>query len=253
MWLSLGGATVLRGVDWQVDAGQRWVVLGPNGSGKTSLLRLASGYLHPTAGRVEVLNAVLGRVDVRALRARLGLTSAAMTKLLRPTITAADVVMTGKEAALEAWWHPWAAADRARARSLLDVAGFGYLADREWQALSEGERQQVQLARTLMADPELLLLDEPNAGLDLGGRERLVKRLGDLASDPGAPPMVLVTHHVEEIPVGFSHGLILRDGGVVAAGPIGEVVNDQVLSDAFGLKLRLRLEDGRYSCQAVAR
>ena len=249
--LRLGATEVLRDLNWTVAAGERWVVLGPNGSGKTSLLRLSAGYLHPTTGTVEILGATLGRVDVRQLRARIGVASAAMSKLLRPSITARDVVMTGKEAALEAWWHPWADGDRKRASRLLSDAGFGYLADREWEALSEGERQQVQLARTLMADPDLLLLDEPNAGLDLGGRERLVRRLGVLAADSSSPPMVLVTHHVEEIPPAFTHAMLLRSGRIVAAGPVDSVVTDQALSETFDLKLQLSRHDGRLSCRAA--
>ncbi|HEX9530404.1 MAG TPA: ATP-binding cassette domain-containing protein [Acidimicrobiales bacterium] len=250
--LRLGAADVLLDVNWTVGPGERWVVLGPNGSGKTSLLRLAAGYLHPTEGTVEILGATLGRVDVRRLRTRIGVTSAAMTKLLRPSITALDVVMTGKEAALEAWWHEWSDADRERARGLLAGAGFGYAAGRKWDALSEGERQQVQLARTLMADPELLLLDEPNAGLDLGGRERLVRHLGALAADAASPPIVLVTHHVEEIPRAFTHALLLRSGRVLAAGDVDHVLTDAALSEAFELKLRVQRQDGRFSCQAVA-
>lgn len=242
-----GGATVLDDVHWVVRAGERWVVLGPNGSGKTSLLELASGYLHPSQGTVDVLGRRLGRVDVRRLRTRIGLTSAALAKLLRPGVGAADVVMTGKHAALETWWHHYTDEDHQRARALLDDAGFGAIAERTWAQLSEGERQQVQLARALMARPELLLLDEPNAGLDLGGRERLIRRLAQLAADTAVAPIVLVTHHVEEIPPGFTHALLVAQGRVVASGPIGQTVTDSDLSACFGVDVRLSRTGDRFA------
>jgi iron complex transport system ATP-binding protein len=246
-----GDATVLRDVDWVVASGQRWAVLGPNGSGKTTLLQLASGYLHPTRGTVDILGRRLGRVDVRRLRMRIGLVSAAIAKMLVPTVTATDVVMSARYAALEPWWHEYRPEDRARAEQLLADAGFEAVAERPFGILSEGERQQVLLARTLMADPELLLLDEPAAGLDVGGRERLVGRLSRLAADTAAPPLVLVTHHVEEIPVHFSHVLLLREGRVVAAGPIADALTSDSLSACFGLPLDLSGTDGRWTCRAI--
>ena len=242
---------MLRDISWTVEAGERWVVLGPNGAGKTSLLRLAGGYAHPSTGTVDVLGARLGRVDVRALRTRIGMASGSVARMLRPGITALEVVMAGRHAALETWWHTYTDDDRRRARALLDEGGFGYTADRMFGVLSEGERQQVQLARTLMGDHELLLLDEPAAGLDVGGRERLVARLASLAADPSTPPTVFVTHHVEEIPAAFTHALLLRAGCTVAAGPLRAVMTDDVLSECFGLRLRLREEDGRYTCRAT--
>jgi iron complex transport system ATP-binding protein len=245
-----GDATVLRGVDWVVAAGQRWAVLGPNGSGKTTMLQLASGYLHPTRGTVEILGQRLGRVDVRRLRQRIGVVSAAVAKMLIPTVLARDVVMSARYAALEPWWHQYRPEDRARAENLLAEAGFDAVADRPFGVLSEGERQQVLLARTLMANPELLLLDEPAAGLDVGGRERLVARLSRLAADADAPPLVLVTHHVEEIPVHFSHVLLLREGRVIAAGPIADALTSDSLSACFGLRLGLAGTAGRWTCRA---
>jgi iron complex transport system ATP-binding protein len=248
-----GEATVLRAVSWQVDNGERWAVLGPNGSGKTTLLQLASGYLHPTQGTVAVLGRRLGQVDVRRLRERIGIVSAAVAKMLVPSVTARDVVMSARHAALEPWWHEYTAADRQRAEDLLVRAGFGAVLDRPFGVLSEGERQQVLLARTLMADPDLLLLDEPAAGLDIAGRERLVARLAELAADPSSPPMVLVTHHVEEIPAHFSHLLLLREGAVVAAGPIEAALTSVNLSACFGMALRLEGAGGRWVCRAVPR
>jgi iron complex transport system ATP-binding protein len=242
---------VLRGVDLAVLPAERWVVLGPNGSGKTTLLELASGYLHPTRGRVEILGEHLGRTDVRQLRERIGLVSAAVEKMLEPRLVGVDVVMSAAHGALEPWWHRYDEADRDAARRLLDEAGFGHVADRPFAVLSEGERQQVLLARSLMARPDLLLLDEPAAGLDLAGRERLLARLTALAADRTAPPTVLVTHHVEEIPAGFDHALLLRDGRVVAAGPICEALTAEALSTTFDLRLALDHAGGRWSCRAV--
>jgi iron complex transport system ATP-binding protein len=246
-----GETPVLRGVDWVVADRERWAVLGPNGSGKTTMLQLASGYLHPTRGSVDILGQRLGRVDVRKLRERIGVVSAAVARMLVERVSAQNVVMSARHAALEPWWHSYDAGDHTRARGLLAVAGFEAVADRPFAVLSEGERQQVLIARTLMAEPDLLLFDEPAAGLDVGNRERLVARLGRLADDPLAPPIVLVTHHVEEIPAGFTHLLLLREGRVVAAGPITEVLRADTLSECFGLALTLRSEAGRWTCRAA--
>jgi iron complex transport system ATP-binding protein len=245
------GLNVLHRVDWEVGSADRWVVLGPNGSGKTTMFELASGYLHPTRGAVEILGGRLGRVDVRRLRERIGLVSSALVKKLMTDITAADVVVSGRRGALEPWWQPYSDDDWARAHRLLEEAGFGYVAGRRFGWLSDGERQQVLLARSLMNDPELLLLDEPAAGLDLGGRERLVTYLGRLAADAGHPPTVMITHHVEEIPPSFTHALLLRAGGVVASGPVHEVLTDRNMSEAFGLPLCPQYANGRWTCVAV--
>ncbi|HZT67691.1 MAG TPA: ATP-binding cassette domain-containing protein [Acidimicrobiales bacterium] len=245
------GLRILDDVSWRVEPDQRWVVLGPNGSGKTTMLRLASGYDHPTTGTVDILGERLGRVDVRELRKRLGITSADLAKRLRPSVAAIDVVLTGVHAALETWWNDYGSAERSRALALLEAAGLAHLQHHPFVTLSEGERQQVQLARALMGRPELLLLDEPNAGLDLGARERLLGRLTDLAVDPMSPPMVLVTHHLEEIPAGFTHLLLLRSGQVVATGPLEGALSDASLSDCFGISLRVIRHGHRYSCHAV--
>ena len=200
---------VLTDISWRVTFGDRWAVLGPNGSGKTTLMQLASGYLHPTRGHVEVLGHRLGTVDVRALREQIATVSAGVSRMIVPRLTAREVVVSASRGALEPWWHTYSEAQWEKADRLLASAGFDQIADRPFGVLSEGERQQVMLARALMSEPQLLLLDEPCAGLDMGGRERLLSRLGALAKDPGGPPIVLVTHHVEEIPEGFTHVLLL--------------------------------------------
>jgi iron complex transport system ATP-binding protein len=249
--VSIGGRPVLRHLTWQVSAGERWVVLGRNGCGKTTLLRLASLTLHPSSGEVAVLGEVLGRTDVRALRPRIGLAASAMADRLRPGLPAVDVVMTARHGALEPWWDTYTDADRARAVALLERLHVGGVAAQPFGTLSSGERQRVQLARMLMNDPGLLLLDEPTAGLDLGGREDLVRALDDLAASPAAPPMVLVTHHVEEIPCRFTHVLLLRDGQILAAGPIDTTLDDANLAACFGLDLTLERAGGRWSARAT--
>jgi iron complex transport system ATP-binding protein len=240
------GTVMLADVSWQVRPDENWVVLGRNGSGKTTLLRVASLYLHPTRGTVRILGETWGRTDVRTLRSRIGVASQALADQLRGDLAARDVVMTGRHGALEPWWHTYTDADRAKALGELTRVGVGHLAEHRFGTLSAGERQRVQLARTLMADPALLLLDEPAAGLDLAGREDLVDRLADLAADRSAPPIVLVTHHTEEIPDGFTHAMLLASGSVVVAGPIEEVIDATTLSDAFELPLRLERRDGRW-------
>ena len=250
-----GSTEAVRDLSWRVAPTERWVVLGPNGSGKTTLLQLATGHLHPTTGTVDVLGQRLGRTDVRHLRTRIGLVSGAVTRLLRPQLTAEEVVVTGRHAALEPWWHTYTDDDRRRARDLLARGGLGHPGDaaKPFGVLSEGERQQVLLARAVMGDPELLVFDEPAAGLDLGARERLVTRLEDLATDRAAPPIVFVTHHVEEIPPGFGHLLLLRDGGAVAQGPIEATLTSANLSEAFGLAVDVDRVSGRYLARARAK
>lgn len=243
--------SVLHQVEWEVSTGERWVVLGPNGSGKTTMFELSSGYLHPTRGAVEILGERLGRVDVRRLRQRIGLTSGALVRKILPGITALDTVVSGQGGALEPWWGEYGQVDYGQAMGLLERAGFGQVAARLFGQLSDGERQQVLLARALMSDPELLLLDEPFAGLDVGGRERLVGYLGRLATDPDHPTTVMITHHLEEIPAGFTHALLLRDGRVVASGELGATLTAPLLSEAFGLPLVPELDGGRWTCRAA--
>ncbi len=246
------GRALLDDVDWTVLPHERWVVLGPNGSGKTTLLRIASLWLHPTSGTVRVLGEELGRTDVRPLRTRVGVASAALADQLRPDLGVLDVVMTSRRGALEPWWHQYDDEDRARSRDALERVGAAHLVGRTFGTLSSGERQRVQLARTLASDPDLLLLDEPSAGLDLGAREDLVSRVGALAADPATAPTVLVTHHVEEIPRHFSHVLLLRGGRVVDAGPIEQTLTAAALSEVFGIEVRLASDDGRWRAWAAA-
>ncbi len=249
----IDGTDVLRGVDWEVHPGQRWVVLGPNGSGKTTLVRIATMWEHPSAGTVELLGERLGRTDVRRLRARVGFTSAAMADLLRPSLTALEAVMTAKHAALETWWHTYDDEDSRRALDELRRVGCAARADQRFGTLSSGERQRVLLARAMALEPEVIVLDEPNAGLDLSGREELIAVLQDLAADPATPPLVLVTHHADEIPDGFTHVLLLRAGTVLAAGPISENLTGPTLSECFGLELELERRHGRWTAWASRR
>jgi iron complex transport system ATP-binding protein len=246
-----GGKHLLRDVSWRVELDERWVVLGPNGAGKTTLLALASANMHPTSGFVFVLGERLGRADVSELRTRIGLSTAQLHDRIPPDEKVANVVVTASWAIVGRFREDYDRLDNVRAAALLDQLGVGAFADRPYGTLSEGERKKVQIARALMADPELLLLDEPAAGLDLGAREDLVSRLATLAEDPDAPALVLVTHHVEEIPPDFTHALLLRDGGVVAQGLLRDTVTSENLSATFGLPLTVTYNDGRFSARAA--
>jgi iron complex transport system ATP-binding protein len=254
--LELAGVTVRRGqatlidaVDWTVEEDERWVVLGPNGAGKTTLLQVAAAQVHPTSGVAGILGEVLGTVDVFELRPRIGLTSAALAERIPRRERVHDVVVSASYGVLGRWREHYDELDHDRAAGLLREVGVAHLADRTFGTLSEGERKRVQIARALMTDPELLLLDEPAAGLDLGGREDLVSTLSVLAYDEESPATVLVSHHVEEIPPGFTHALLLRGGAVVAVGPLEEVLTEEVLSATFGMPLRLSQEDGRWAAR----
>jgi len=244
-----GQSVLLDGVSWRVDEGDRWVILGPNGAGKTTLLQVASAQIHPTTGVAGILDEVLGTVDVFELRPRIGLTSAALAERVPRSERVHDVVVSASYGVVGRWREAYDDLDHERALQLLTEVGAGHLKDRTFGTLSEGERKRVQIARALMADPELLLLDEPAAGLDLGGREDLVSTLSVLAADEASPATVLVSHHVEEIPPGFTHALLLRSGRVVAAGPLEEVVTEQNLAATFGMPLQLRHEDGRWAAR----
>ncbi len=245
-----GRSLLLDGVSWNVDAGEHWVVLGPNGAGKTTLLQIASAQMHPTSGRAHVLGARLGAVDLMEVRSRVGLSSAALAARVPAAETVMDVVVSAGYGQLGRWREHYDEMDFGRAGELLEAMGVAKLADRLYGTLSEGERKRTLAARALMTDPELLLLDEPAAGLDLGGREDLLARLSTLAVDPASPATVLVTHHVEEIPTAFTHLLLLREGRVVASGPIAQTLTAAALSETFGLPLILNRRDSRYFAHA---
>jgi iron complex transport system ATP-binding protein len=247
-----GTSTLLDDITWDVAEGERWVVLGPNGAGKTTLLQLASGRMHPTTGIVGILGEVLGAVDVFELRPRIGLASAALAERLPASESVHDIVVTASYGVVGRWRERYDDLDHERAERLLDALGMSGFGRRTYGTLSEGERKRVQIARALMTDPELMLLDEPAAGLDLGGREELVRRLAELAMDAHAPSLILVTHHVEEIPPGFTHVLLLRQGRVVAHGPLGTTLTAEALSETFGLALVLEHVDDRWSARAKA-
>lgn len=246
------GKAILDRVDLVVDREDRWVLLGANGSGKTTLLSVAGMRLLPTSGIVEILGERAGRTDTRVMRQRVAFVSQSLLRQLRPSMTTFEAVISGRNAALETWWHDYLPQDDARARALLEQAGLGESGDRAFGLLSEGERQQVLLARALMAEPELLLLDEPAAGLDLAARERLVGRLAALAADPGTPPMILVTHHTEEIPPGMSHAALMSRSRVVKSGPVGDVLTGAALSECFGVKVEVDVVDGRWFARSTA-
>jgi iron complex transport system ATP-binding protein len=245
------GATLIDRLDWDVAEGERWVVLGPNGAGKTTLLQLASALLHPSRGSAAILGETLGAVDVFELRPRIGLSSAALADRLPGREKVRDVVLTASYAMVGRWREVYEDMDAGRAEELLAALGVAQLAERRYGTLSEGERKRVQIARALMTDPELMLLDEPAAGLDLGGREDLVRRLGLIAQDEDAPALVLVTHHVEEIPVGFTHALLLKNGRVVSAGPIAEALTTATLAECFGIELELSRAGNRWTARAL--
>ena len=256
--LHLAGVTVRRGtsiildsVDWQVNEGERWIVLGPNGAGKTTLLQIVAARMHPTSGTATVLDSTIGKVDVFELRPRIGISSAALAERLPTAESVRDVVLTAAYGVTGRWHESYDELDEQRAKDLLAAFDVDHLADRTYGTLSEGERKRVQIARALMTDPELLLLDEPGAGLDLGGREELVAALSELASDPGSPVLVHVTHHVEEIPPGFTHLLLMKKAGIQAAGPIEEVLTADNLSAAFGLPLIVAHGGGRWLARAA--
>jgi iron complex transport system ATP-binding protein len=249
--LRRGGRVLVGPVDWAVELDERWVVIGPNGAGKTSLLRIAAAAEHPTTGVAYVLGERLGKVDMSELRARIGLSSSALAQRVPSDEVVSDLVVSAGYAVLGRWRERYEEVDYRRAVDMLESLGAEHLADRTYGTLSEGERKRVLIARALMTDPELLLLDEPAAGLDLGGREELVARLADLAADPDAPALVLVTHHVEEVPPGFSHCLLLSEAQVVAAGLLSDVLTAENLSAAFGQRIALDVVDGRYFARRV--
>jgi iron complex transport system ATP-binding protein len=243
------GRTILGPLDWHIAAGERWVVLGRNGSGKTTLLSVASMNLWPTAGSVEVLGETYGRTDAREMRRRVGVAGSAVEAAMRPDLTPRDLIMTARHGAFEPWWHVYDDADRARAVELGTRLGLGDHLDQPFATLSAGERRRTSIARALMPDPDVLFLDEPTASLDLAARETLLRDLQTLAAGPRPTAIVLVSHHLEEIPVGFDRVLLLADGRVTAAGRTRDVLRDAELSSAFGLPLTVTDHDGRWSAR----
>ncbi|HWU59095.1 MAG TPA: ABC transporter ATP-binding protein [Microbacteriaceae bacterium] len=245
------GNTILDAVDWEVDSDQRWVILGPNGAGKTTMLQVAAAAIHPTKGNAEILDEELGAVDLFELRPRIGFASTALARRIPVAESVLDVVMTAAYSVTGRWNEEYEEIDERRAHRVLKEWKLDHLAQRKFGALSDGEQKRVQIARSVMTDPELLLLDEPAASLDLGAREELVKLLGGYASDSGSPAIVMVTHHVEEIPPGFTHVLLLAGGGIVAAGPISDTLTSENLTETFGLPIELTENDGRFTARAA--
>lgn len=245
------GKNLIQDVAWQVREGERWIVMGPNGAGKSTLMQVAATRMHPTAGVVGILDEVLGAVNIFELRPRIGLSSAALATQLPETETVLNAIVTASWGVTGRWREDYESFDVDRARALAHQWGLAGLEERKFGTLSEGERKRVLIARALMTDPELLLLDEPAAGLDLAGREALVASLTELARDEDAPALVLVTHHLEEVPPGFTHALLLRGGSVVAAGPLAETLTQENLSTTFGLELKLTVAEGRYTAVAA--
>lgn len=243
------GNVILDDVSWSVHDDERWVIIGPNGAGKTTLLLLAAAHEHPTDGVVTVLGEELGESDVFGLRPRLGFSSTAMARRIPPNETVVNVVMTAAWAVTGRWNEHYDAVDEERARRVLAEWKLAHLADRTFGTLSDGEQKRTMIARSVMTDPEVLLLDEPAASLDLGSREELVRLLGDYATSPQAPVILMVTHHVEEIPPGFTHALVLRDGRIHAAGPITSTLNSDVVSSAFGLPVTVSTFAGRFTAR----
>ncbi|MFZ8909217.1 MAG: ABC transporter ATP-binding protein [Candidatus Nanopelagicales bacterium] len=246
-----GTAWILSDLTWRVEDDQRWVLLGPNGAGKSTLLSIAATRQHPTTGSARILGETMGMSDVFDLRPRIGLVGAGLSESISARERVRDVVLTASWGMTGRWREEYDAADARRADRLLNLLGVADLAERRFGTLSDGERKRSLIARALMSDPELLLLDEPAAGLDLGGREQLVGRLSAMALDPTAPTTVLVTHHVEEIPLGVTHALLLRDGRSIAQGPVEAVLVNEALSAAYGLPLEVQRRDGRWAARAL--
>lgn len=249
--LTRDGTAILSHITWRVNADERWVVLGPNGAGKTTLLQVAAGMLHPSSGNAVVLDETLGKTDLFELRPRIGFASTALARRIPGNELVLDVVMTAAHSVTGRWNEQYDDVDVRRAQRVLREWSLDAFEDRLFGTLSDGEQKRVQIARAIMTDPELLLLDEPAASLDLGAREELLQLLGAYARETTSPAMVMVTHHVEEIPAGFTHGLMLRDGAVAASGPLTEAITSEHLTAAFGLDLIVTHDEGRFVARAA--
>jgi iron complex transport system ATP-binding protein len=245
------GNPILNSVSWTVDSAERWAVLGPNGAGKTTLLQIASASMHPSKGTATILDDTLGKVDVFELRTRIGFASTAMARRLPADETVLNVVLTAAYSVTGRWNEEYESIDTTRAMRVLAEWKLDHLAERLFGSLSDGEQKRVQIARAVMTDPELMLLDEPAASLDLGAREELLQLLSGYANAPDAPAIVMVTHHVEEIPPGFTHAVLIKEGALTASGPIDDVLNAANLSLTFGLELEVTKTNGRFSARAV--
>jgi iron complex transport system ATP-binding protein len=242
---------ILNNVDWQVEANQRWVVIGPNGAGKTTLLRVAAAQIHPSQGQAEILGERLGEINVFDLRTRIGFASSALASHIPNSESVLDAVMTASYAVTGRWNEKYDDIDERRARRVLSEWKLSDFADRAFGTLSDGERKRAQIARAVMPDPELLLLDEPVSSLDLAAREQTLSIISQYAQSPYAPAMVMVTHHLEEIPAGFTHALIIRDGQIFAAGEINSTLTSEKISEAFGFGLVVTQEAGRFRARAA--
>jgi iron complex transport system ATP-binding protein len=256
--IEIDGVSVIHGTRATVDnvsitvqPHDRWAILGPNGCGKTTLLRVMSLYLHPSKGVVRIDGQALSTFDIRPVRPRLAYVSASLAAELRPALTALEIVMSAKNGALEVWWHEYDDADQQKARECLMRMGVAQHADTPLGALSSGEQQRVLLSRALMTDPIAILLDEPSARLDLGGREQLVRILDEFSSDNQTLPSVVVTHHVDEIPASTTHCALMRDGVLIASGPLNETLTSENLTATFGMNLVVeRRPNGRLGAYA---
>ncbi len=240
------GNNILGPLTWSLDAGERWVVIGPNGAGKTTFLQLASALIHPTAGTVEILGEKLGQVDIFEIRPRVGICSSALSSLLPDDEKVLDLVLTAAYGISGRWIEEYDLWDESRAKALLDLFGVRELFNRSYGTLSEGERKRVQIARSLMTNPEILLLDEPAAGLDLGGREDILLRLANYLNEEGAPASIIVTHHIEEIPAGTTHVLLLQSGQIFSAGPIQTTLTESNINELFTTNISLAFDGKRY-------
>jgi len=242
---------ILRDISWVIDSSERWVIVGPNGAGKTTLLSMLASLTHPSSGLVTILGERLGKTDVFELRPRVGFASSDMTNRIPYNESVLDTVLTAAYGVMGRWQEDYEEIDTRRALRVLSEWRLDHLADTTIRTLSDGEKKRVQIARAVMTDPELLLLDEPAGSLDVGAREDVIEMLDHFASDPGSPAMVMVTHHVEEIPAGFTHLLVISDGVIIAQGPIGETLTGAVLSEAFGRPLSVTHNNGRYQATAL--
>ena len=245
------GRAILSDISWTIDQSERWVIVGPNGAGKTTLLGMLASFVQPSRGSVIVLGEQLGKTDVFELRPRVGFASSDMARRIPDNESVTDAVLTAAWGVTGRWQEAYEDIDVRRATRVLSEWRLDHLASHFVGTLSDGERKRVQIARAVMTDPELLLLDEPAGSLDVGAREDVIEMLDHFSSEPTSPAMVMVTHHVEEIPAGFTHLLVLQEGKIIAKGPITETLTGEVMSEAFGRPLSITHNNGRYQATAL--